>query len=170
MAVISSELWRNRYGGDPCELGKNIEIGGEPYQVIGVIDASFRWDTPIDIWLPLGADNSRANQSNDLLAAARLKPGVSVEQAKAAMKVAYATFRRKFPDDQDAGESFTAEPLENDQVESVRPALLLLAGAVVLCACQLMHQRRQPANGQRAEIRSRENGYSKPRSARGAAE
>jgi len=155
VAVISSGLWRNRYGGDPGVVGKNIEIGGEPYQVIGILDANFRWDTPIDVWLPLGADPNSANQSNDLLAAARLKPGVSLEQAKAAMKVAYATFRRKFPDAQDAGDSFTAELLEDDQVVSVRPALLLLAGTVVLV---LLSSCSNVANLQlaRAEIRRRE--------------
>ncbi len=138
VAVISSGLWRDLYGGDPGMVGKKIEIGGEPYEVIGILDSNFRWDTPVDVWLPLEADPNSANQSNDLLAAARLRPGVSLEQAKAAMKVAYETFRKKFPDAQDAGESFTAERLEDDQVVSVRPALLLLAitvGFVLLIAC-----------------------------------
>ena len=133
LAVISNGLWRNHYGSDPGTVGKEIKIGGEAYEVIGILDAGFRWDrflsSATDVWLPLQADPSSANQSNNLIAVARLKSGVSLEQAKAALKVAYETFKRKFPD-AEAGQSFTAERFDFDDIVNIRPALLLLAGTV----------------------------------------
>jgi putative ABC transport system permease protein len=138
VAVISSGLWRSRYGSDPAMVGKNIEIGGDPYEVIGIVDPSFRWDPPMDIWLPLQADPNSANQGNYLNSAARLKPGVSIQQAKAAMSVAAEAFRRKYPNTLGPRAGFTVERMEDAEVANVRPALLLLFGVVafvLLIAC-----------------------------------
>jgi putative ABC transport system permease protein len=73
LAVISNVLWQNRFGGDPEMIGKNIGIGGQPYEVIGILDRSFRWDPAMDVWLPMQADPDSTNQGNYLMAAARLR-------------------------------------------------------------------------------------------------
>ena len=138
VAVISNGLWRSRYGSDPAMVGKNIEIGGQPYEVIGILDSSFQWDRQMDIWLPIQADPNSANQGNYLLSAARLKPGVSVAQAKAAMSVAADQFRRKFPRSLGPRNGFTVQTLQEAQVANVRSALYLLLGVVgfvLLIAC-----------------------------------
>lgn len=138
LAVISTGLWRSRYGSDPNMVGKNMEIGGQPYEVIGILDSSFRWDPPMDVWLPMQADPDSANQGNYLLSAARLKPGVSLGQAKAAMSVAAEAFRRKYPTSLGPRNGFTVQLLKETQVANVRPALLLLLGTVafvLLIAC-----------------------------------
>ncbi|HXA57218.1 MAG TPA: ABC transporter permease [Candidatus Acidoferrum sp.] len=138
VAVISNGLWRSRYGSDPAMVGKNIEIGGQPYEVVGILDPSFRWDPASDIWLPLQADPNSANQGNYLLSAARLKPGVSVAQAKAAMTLAADQFRRKYPRALGPRNGFTVQTLEEAQVANVRTALYLLLGTVafvLLIAC-----------------------------------
>ena len=141
LAVITGGLWRRRFGSDPNLVGKSIDLGGEPYTVTGILDPAFTSDPPADIYLPLKADPNSTDQAHYLRAAARLKPGVTLEQAKAAMKLAAEEFERKFPvPGAQAGAlgSFTAEPLRDTVVGDVRKALLVLLGAVsfvLLIAC-----------------------------------
>jgi predicted permease len=136
--VISNGLWTRRYGADPNLLGKTIRLGGEPYTVVGVLGASFAPDPPADLWLPLQADPNSTEQAHYLRAAARLKPGTTLEMAKAQMKAAADQFRRKFPSQMRPQESFTAELLQDIVVRDVKPALVILIGAVgfvLLIAC-----------------------------------
>jgi putative ABC transport system permease protein len=138
VVVISNGLWRNRYGSDPAMIGRTILLGDEPYTVIGILGPTYKTDVPVDIWLPLQADPNSIDQAHYLSATARLKPGVTLEQAKSAMKMAAEEFRRKFPDKMDPKESFSAEPLRDTLVGDVRLALLVLLGAVglvLLIAC-----------------------------------
>jgi putative ABC transport system permease protein len=140
VAVISNGLWHRRYGGDPGLIGRKIDIGTASYEVIGVLGPGFHWDSPVDIWVPLRADPNSLSHSHDYYAAARLRPGVSLEQASAAMKVVSEEFRRKFPPEASFfGHGFlTPERMQDVLVKDVRPALRLLLGAVglvLLIAC-----------------------------------
>ena len=139
VAVISNGLWRSHFGSDPNILGKTILLGGDPYQVIGVLGPKFVVEPAADIWVPLQADPASTDQGHYLMAAARLRPGVTLEQAKAAMKLAAEEFRRKFPGPlMDSKESATAKPLGDMVVADVKPALMILLGAVgfvLLTAC-----------------------------------
>lgn len=137
-AVVSFDLWKTRFGSDPAFLGKQLTLGGDPYTVVGILPATFHSDPPADIFLPLQADPNSNNQANYLLAAGRLKPGVSLTAAKANMKSAGEQFRQANPQWMDKTESVTAEPLRDALVGDVRPALLILVGAVgfvLLIAC-----------------------------------
>src|SRR5215470_18345288 len=108
VAVISSGLWRRRFGGDATILGRTIELSGDVYEIIGVLGPGFKSDPPADIWLPLQANPNSTNQGHYLRAAARMRPGVTLEQAQAALKQAAEEFRRKFPGPlMDAHESAT---------------------------------------------------------------
>ncbi|HXI39420.1 MAG TPA: ABC transporter permease, partial [Bryobacteraceae bacterium] len=136
--VISNGLWKRRYGSDPGLVGKIMLLGGEPYTIIGVLVANFAPDPPADLWLPLQADPNSTDQAHYLRAAARLKPGVTLDMAKAQMKMAADQYRRKFPGTLGTDGSFTAELLQDTIVSNVRPALLILIGAVsfvLLIAC-----------------------------------
>jgi putative ABC transport system permease protein len=138
LAVLSYGLWQRRFGGDPGISSKMVEIGGEPYQVIGVLGASFKTDPPADIFLPLQADPNSTNQAHFLRAAARLKPGVTLGMAQDAMKLAADEFKQKFPGQMGPQLGFTAVPLRDTVIGSVRKAFLILAGAVafvLLIAC-----------------------------------
>ncbi len=143
VVVISNGLWRNRFNGDPNLVGKAIHLGGQPYEVIGVLGSTFATDPPADIWLPLQADPNSTSQGHTLTVVARLNPGVTVANARAAMKLAAEEFRRKFPVLGLMGpdESSTAIPLRDVVVGDVRPAMLVLLGAVglvLLIACANM--------------------------------
>jgi putative ABC transport system permease protein len=140
VAVISNGLWRSRYGSDTAIINRNIDLGGESYSVIGVLGPTFTSDPPSDIWLPLKPDPNSVDQGNYLRGTARLKPGITLAQAQAAMKLASEQFKRKFPSPPVLGpqESFTAVPLRDRVIGDSRRGLLLLFGAVVfvlLIAC-----------------------------------
>jgi len=138
VVVLSGGLWRRRFGGDPNIVGKSIDLGGEPYTVMGILDQKFVSDPPAEIYLTLKADPTSTDQAHFLHAAARLKPGVSLEQGKTAMKLAAQEFKRKFPNSMGPQDSFTAEPLRDTIVGDVRKSLLVLLGAVsfvLLIAC-----------------------------------
>ena len=140
VVVISNGLWRNRFGGDPGILNRTIDLGQEPYTIIGVLGPTYTGDPKSDIWMPLKPDPNSVDQGHYLRATARMKPDVSLAQAQAAMKHAADEFNRKFPGStvMGPGASFTAIPLRDSVIGDVRFGLLLLFGAVgfvLLIAC-----------------------------------
>ncbi len=137
-AVLSNDVWRTRFGSDPSLIGKAILLGGDPYTVVGVLPAAFHSDPPADVFLPIQADPNSTNQGHYLLVAGRLKPGATVESAKANMIAAGEQFRAANPKWMDKSETVTVLPLRDALVGNVRPALLILVGAVgfvLLIAC-----------------------------------
>jgi predicted permease len=138
VAVLSDRLWRNRLGADPQIVGRNILLNNQPYTVVGIMPKGFESNPPMDVWLPLQADPASTNQGHYLAAAARLKPDVSIEQARGAMKVLGERFRAQNSKWMDPTESVAVVPMKESMVENVRLALLVLLGAVgfvLLIAC-----------------------------------
>ncbi len=132
LAVMSHALWRRRFGGDPGALGKVLVLNGEAYTVIGVLGPSFRSYPPSDLFLPLQIDPNTTNQGHYLSAAARLKPGVTLQEAQAQMKVAAERFRRANPGVMNKDESATAVLFQESMVGNIKQSLLILLGAVAL--------------------------------------
>lgn len=138
VAVISDGFWRRRFGADRNLLGKIILLGGEPHVIIGVLAAGFDIDLNSDVWLPLRMDPNSGDQQANYHAAARLRPGATLETARAQTKLAQAEFRQRFPDSAMSQEDFDLETMREAVVGDVRPALLLLLGSVsfvLLIAC-----------------------------------
>ncbi len=136
--VLSNGLWRRRFGSDPGIVGKALTLGGESYIVIGVLARGFTFDPPPDVYLPFQADPESTNQGHFFRAAARLKPGVSLSAAQAALKLAGEEFKRRYPNSMDPKTSFSAAPMQQLLVRNVRTALFVLLGAVgcvLLIAC-----------------------------------
>ncbi|MGC2162301.1 MAG: ABC transporter permease [Silvibacterium sp.] len=136
--VISYGLWQRRFGGDPNIVGKALSLGNEPYTILGVIGKSFNTDPEADIWLPFQFDPNSNDQGHYFLAAARLKPGVTLAQANAQLKIAADQFRRRYPNMLDPKESYGVQPLRDAIVSDVRSSLFVLIGAVgfvLLIAC-----------------------------------
>jgi putative ABC transport system permease protein len=137
-AVLSNDLWRNRFGSDLSLVGKPILLSGDTYTVVGILPASFHSDPPADVFIPMQADPDSTNQGHSLLAAGRLKPGATLESAKANMIVAGEQFRTANPKWMDKTESVAVMPLRDAMVGNVRLALMILVGAVgfvLLIAC-----------------------------------
>jgi putative ABC transport system permease protein len=140
VVVVSNGLWRSRFGADSGIIGRTIDLGGELFTVIGVLGSTFKSDPPSDLWVPLKPDPNSTDQGHYLRGTARLKAGVTVAQAQAAMKLAAEQFKQKFPKSPELGpgDSFTAIPLRDSVIGDVRSALWLLFGAVgfvLLIAC-----------------------------------
>jgi putative ABC transport system permease protein len=133
VVVIGERLWRDRFEADPRVLGRTIRLSGRDYSIIGVAPASFNYRGLRDVWLPLGFGvgnaSDRDSHSYDVLA--RLKPGVMLEQAAADLAVIARALESEYPAT-NTGRSIVAVPLAADTVGPVRPALVLLTGAVAL--------------------------------------
>ncbi len=137
-AVISDRLWRSHFGAEKDILNRTISLNGERYAIVGVMPAKFHPDPPAEVWIPMQADPNSTNQGHYLSAAGRLKPGVTVEQAQAEMKLRGEQFRRMYPTWMDPGESVTVIPMREAMVADVKTALFILLGAVgfvLLIAC-----------------------------------
>jgi putative ABC transport system permease protein len=137
-AVLSNDLWRTRFGSDPSLVGRPILLSGDPYTVVGILPASFHSDPPADVFLPMQADPNSTDQAHYPLAAGRLKPGATLDSAKANMIVAGEQFRAANPKWMDKSETVAVIPLRDALVGDVRLALLILVGAVgfvLLIAC-----------------------------------
>jgi len=139
VTVLSYGLWKQRYGGDPKIVGTNIQIDGQPYQVVGVIGRGFVTDAPVDLWLPDQFDLNSHEMVVNFTAVARLKPGVSLAQANAQMKLVADQFRRAYGEHSlPPGGGFGIVSLQQFMVGDMRFPLLVLLGAVgfvLLIAC-----------------------------------
>ncbi len=137
-AVLSNDLWRTRFGSDSSLVGRPVLLGGDAYTVVGILPATFHSDPPADVFIPMQADPNSTNQGHYLLVAGRLNPSATEDTAKANMVVAGEQFRAANPKWMDKSESVTVIPLRDALVGDVRPALLILVGAVgfvLLIAC-----------------------------------
>ena len=105
--VLSYNLWRRRFGGDPNIVGRTLPLGDGGATVVGVMPRSFRLPEWAEIWMPLGAIpagnraviEKRGNHA-DSRVIARLRPGVSAAQAKAAMGVIARRLAELYPSEQ----------------------------------------------------------------------
>ncbi len=132
VVVISDGLWRRRYGADPAMIGKTIDLGGEPNTVIGIIAKNFSFDPMPDVWLPFQFDLNSTDQAHYFVAAGRLKPGVTIQQANQQLKLVASQYRRKYPLAMQPDNGFAVQPLRDAIVSDVRTSLFVLIGAVVL--------------------------------------
>ena len=106
-------------------------------------DKSFYTDPPADLWLPFQFDPNSNDQGHYFLVAGRLKPGVTLAQANARMKIAADQFRRRYPNMLDPKETYGVQPLRDAIVSDVRSSLFVLIGAVELRPPHRLRQRRQ---------------------------
>ncbi|MBV8551275.1 MAG: ABC transporter permease [Acidobacteriaceae bacterium] len=142
VVMIAYSLWQQRFGGRVDAIGKRLVLQGKGYTVIGVLPAHFRFSSPPrQIFTLIGQDEDMILKTRDfhpgIMAIARLKPGVTWEQADAELKVIGQRLGSQYPDT-NREMTFRAEPLKQGVVGDVAPTLFLLAGAVglvLLIAC-----------------------------------
>jgi len=139
--VLSYGLWQRRYGADPSLLGKSIRIDGEDFTVVGVMPREFEWQfwsNQRQLWVPVGytkTDFGRGDRS--FLSIARMKPGVTVAQAKAEMEAVGTRVGEENPVE-DPNMSATVMPLSTFGMQGIRTTMLTLLAAVafvLLIAC-----------------------------------
>ena len=132
--VLSYGTWKTRFGGDANILGRQLTLNGEPFTVIGVMPASFISPlSDMDVWLPIqyypNYQYDRANKSQ--LALGRIHSGVSRTEAREQLNVIAQRLAKDYPQ-ANSGIHIELVGLQEFQVQNIRPALLVLLGAVGL--------------------------------------
>src|SRR3954452_5943299 len=135
VVLLSHSLWQRRFGGDPSAVGRPVTLNGASYRVIGVMPPEFRfppfWQTKAELWAPLVTPPQRAHDraGRSLRVFARLKDGVSMERASAAMSAIASRIERAYPET-NADRGARVIPLQEVVVGPVRQGLVVLFGAV----------------------------------------
>src|SRR5258706_9639196 len=130
VCIISDGLWQRRFGSDSGLINKQVSLSGTSYTVIGVLPESYAFGTPTDVFVPIGlhADEMKERGSHPgIYAIARLKPGVTVETARAELIAMAERISAQYGM---KGNSATLTPLHEAFVGDVRRPLLILLGAV----------------------------------------
>lgn len=146
VAMISAQLWKRRFGGDPQIVGKAITLDSTTYTIIGVLPEGFAFPfNDTDVWLTRPTEWSLVPQRawpyvSSLQGFARLKPGTTLKQAQAEMDVLHGRYVLTHPEDSDkaGGATVLLSPLKDRLVANVRSTLWTLFGAVgfvLLIAC-----------------------------------
>ena len=140
VAIISRRLWERRFGADPNAVGKQLSISGVSATIVGVMPAEFQFlDPAAEVWAPLSQNQfaSSARQVRLLSVVGRLNDGVEASEAGAELTNIAQRLAGAYPD-ANGGVSLRLVPLHQQVTGKVRPALLLLFGAVglvLLIAC-----------------------------------
>lgn len=141
--VISDRLWQRKFGGDPGVLEQPVFLNGRPYPVVGVMPKDSQWPDNFDMWVAMAVGpNPEPNllrRDNMIFSAvARLKPGVPIEQATAAMAAIAGRLEQEFPESR-KGWTNKAIPLREyivgDELQLALMVLLAAVGFVLLIAC-----------------------------------
>src|SRR5213080_3723098 len=132
VALLIHGYWMRRFGGDPGVVGRAIALDGRPTAIVGVMPASFRWLSPVDVWSTMAQVARSIGGGENLHLVGRLKPGVSFEQAQARMQAVMAGFRQEFKPrlPPDVGEELF--PLRQLVVGAVATPVRVLFGAIAL--------------------------------------
>lgn len=139
VVVLGHRLWLNLFGGDPTIVGRDIILDGTPYTVIGVLPGSSTFDRrSSDLWIPLAFPANPARDYHYLSAVARLKPGVSVEQAQAEMSAIAGRIAALYPaikKDWGATVDRYVDRVVGPQMHLMMRVLMSAVAAVLLIAC-----------------------------------
>jgi predicted permease len=141
VVVLSDRLWRSRFGADPRIIGRSLTLDGSPHTVIGVARRGFTYPTNPDLWAPLAFTPNDLEPDNRgahwLLVIGRLAPGATMTGGTQEVAAIARRLEAQYPE-MNTGFSATLIPLREEMVGKVRPALLVLLGAVgfvLLIAC-----------------------------------
>ena len=142
--LLSHSLWQRRFGGEPSAIGRSVTLNGASYRIIGVMPAGFHfppfWAEKAELWIPFVIPPERATDrgSRSLRIFARLRDGVSLQQAQAEMTTIASRLQRAYPEFYGVDSGARVLSLAEVTVGKVRPALIVLLSAVtflLLIAC-----------------------------------
>lgn len=133
VAVLSYGLWKNRFGGGSDVIGKSIVLNGEAFTIVGVMPQWFRFPSAVDLWIPIDMSPQKLTKrgTHNYRAIARLKQGVSIQQAQADLSTIAARLEEQYPET-NAKVGAVVVPLEEELVAGYRQQSLMLLGAVAL--------------------------------------
>jgi putative ABC transport system permease protein len=142
--IISYGLWQRRFGGDPAIVGRTVSINAQDLTIVGIMPKDFNFPQQTEVWSTFGFTPQQLTQqqrgSRFLNVIGRIKPNATVQQAQSEMDTIGARIVEQYPQNysQKSGWTITVVPLMEVYVGGIRPALLILLGAVgfvLLIAC-----------------------------------
>jgi putative ABC transport system permease protein len=131
VVILSYGYWQRRFAGDERIVGRQIQLSGQPYQVVGITPKDFRIQRDVDLYAPARADTTLPRRAEFMDVYARLKPGVSVQQADADLAGVLRHLAEEYPATNATIRSEVIG-LQDDMVHAVKPALIAFMGAVAL--------------------------------------
>jgi putative ABC transport system permease protein len=135
VVVLSEGLWRRRFGADPAVLNRPVSLNGESYTVVGILPTALQFPRRVELWTPVGHKAAWTEQRGwhpGMYVIGRLKPGIEVPAARSDLENVAARLAKDYPSS-NAGNSVTVMALQERLAgPSVRTALAMLLGAVVL--------------------------------------
>src|SRR6266480_549317 len=140
VVIMSHGLWQRQFGADPAIIGKPINLNGESFTVVGVMPRGFQFPRRADqLWIPIAFDTTEARERGNhyLQVIARLKPGITLERTQAEMTTIAGRLEQQYTKT-NTSIGAVVTPLHEHVVGDIKPALLILLGAVafvLLIAC-----------------------------------
>lgn len=149
VVILSNAVWKDRFGADSGIVGRSLTLNNQSYTVVGVMSSGFQFpvgfgymgkvlNDPIDLYVPVAATSDESRRgSYSFFALGRLKPGVTIDQARAEMNAIESRLEQQYPGS-NTGIGISLIPTQEQTVKEIRPALLVLLGAVaflLLIAC-----------------------------------
>ena len=139
VAILSYGLWKSRFAADRRAVGQSIELNARKYTIVGVMPANFRFPWESQLWIPQLMDSKGLGHrgSHWANAVGRMKPGVTLNAARADLKLIASRLEKQYPDSNDKVGA-AVKSLRDDMVGDSRDSLLMLleaVGLVLLIAC-----------------------------------
>ncbi|MCA1568316.1 MAG: ABC transporter permease [Acidobacteria bacterium] len=139
VVIVAHGLWQRSFGSDPRLVGQSLKLNGKDYTVVGILPADSQFLGWAELWVPLAFSDQQATvrDTRSLNVMARLKPGISLEQAQAEMTSIGNQLQQEYPSS-NSGNGVRLVPLREQIVGDIRPVLFVLLGVVVgvlLIAC-----------------------------------
>ncbi|MGZ5023824.1 MAG: ABC transporter permease, partial [Chthoniobacterales bacterium] len=138
VALIGYDVWKSHFAGDPSAVGRAVLLNGKQITIIGVMPKGWRFPEICDIWMPLHVTEKEHPRGNFFLdAIAKVKPGVSIAQARSELEAIAARLALQYPET-NTGVSVHAKPFREELVRNFKTMTLLVMGAVLfvhLIAC-----------------------------------
>jgi len=142
VVILDHGVWQTRFGGDQNVLGQSMVIDGEPFTIIGVLPASFRFTRVLNgelvLWMPMAFKQEQlTREDHSIITYARLKPGVTLSQAQEEMNSITQRLAETYPKT-NAGWGAQVNNLQDQAIQPIKPTLLILlvvVGFVLLIAC-----------------------------------
>ena len=139
VVIVSHKLWQRRWGGSASLVGTTITINREPYTVIGIMPAGYNYPAATELWVPLAFDDAVVTQRSrrNLEVIGRLKPGITIEQARSEMERISSRLATEHPDT-NSGYGVNVMPLSRAMIDIGLPAVMVVlqvaVGLVLLIA------------------------------------
>ncbi|MDQ6651491.1 MAG: ABC transporter permease, partial [Acidobacteriota bacterium] len=135
VVILGHALWQSRFGSDPAIIGRSLTLDNQNYTVVGVMPSTFQFPVgfgylgkvlsdPIDLYVPLAATSKELGRGNySFFAMGRLKPGITIDQARADMTIIESRLEQQYPDS-NTGIGINLVATQEQTVKEIRPALL----------------------------------------------